>query len=69
MFWAITGFSILGTFLNIHKNRWGFAIWMITNLVWAVIDYKAGLIEQTVLFLFYFLTSLWGFMFWSNKAK
>ena len=69
MFWAVTALSIVGTILNIYKNRWGFFIWMITNLAWAVIDFKVGLVEQTVLFLFFFLTSLWGFMFWSKQGK
>ena len=69
MFWAVTALSIAGTILNIYKNRWGFFIWMITNLAWAVIDFKVGLVEQTVLFLFFFLTSLWGFMFWSKQGK
>ena len=69
MIWAVTALSIVGTILNIYKNRWGFFIWMITNLTWAVIDFKVGLVEETVLFLFFFLTSLWGFMFWSKQGK
>ena len=69
MFWAITFFSIVGVILNIYKNRWGFFFWMGTNAAWAVIDFNKGIPEQTVLFVVYFLTSLWGFIFWSNKAK
>ena len=69
MYWAITSLSIVGVILNIYKNRWGFALWMVTNAAWAVIDFYKGIPEQTVLFAVYFLTALWGFIFWSNKAK
>ncbi len=69
MFWVITALSIVGVILNIYKNRWGFFFWMITNAAWAVIDFNKGIPEQTVFFIVYFLTSLWGWVYWSKQGK
>jgi len=69
MFWAITVLSTVGVVLNIYKNKWGFFCWCITNAAWAVIDFKKGIPEQGVTFLIFFLTSLWGFIFWSKQGN
>lgn len=69
MFWIITALSIVGVILNVYKSRWGFFCWMITNAVWAVVDYQKGIPEQAVLFIVYFLTSLWGWVSWSKQGK
>lgn len=69
MFWAITGLSVVGVVLNIYKNRWGFAFWMVSNAAWAGIDFYKGIPEQGALFVVYFITSLWGFLFWATQGQ
>ena len=67
MIWLLTAISLLGVILNIRKDRRAFYCWSFTNLSWAVIDYRAGLPEQAVLFAVYFLLALWGLYAWSCK--
>jgi len=66
-FWCITTLSIAGVVLNIYQNRWGFIFWMIANAAWAVIDFDKGIPQQSVLFVVYFLTSLWGWIYWGKQ--
>jgi len=51
----LTLLSLVGVVLNIKKKRICFIIWAITNLSWAIVDFKANLPAQGVLFLVYFL--------------
>jgi len=67
MMWILTGLSIIGVILNIHKKRSGFIVWMVTNAGWCIIDLKAGLIEQSFLFLIYFFLTVWGWFRWGIK--
>lgn len=65
--WTLTVLSIVGVVLNIQHRREGFAIWMVTNLSWAMIDFYKGIPAQSILFLVYFVLSIWGFFSWSTK--
>jgi len=58
--------SIWGVILNVKKDRRGFAVWMFTNFIWAVIDFQYGLYAQTVLFIVYFFLALWGWLSWKK---
>ena len=49
--WVLTIASIVGVVLNIKKHRLCFLIWAITNFMWAIVDYQAGLYAQSALFL------------------
>ena len=69
MFWALTFISLTGVVLNIKKIRHGFLLWMITNICWAVIDFKHGVPEQAFLFLVYFILSVWGWVSWSKGLE
>ena len=69
MFWILTIISITGVVLNIYKNRWGFFFWMISNALWAIVDFQKGIPEQSVLFVVYFFTALWGWLWWSKELK
>ena len=62
--WINATLSLLGVVLNIHKKRSGFAIWMGTNASWAIIDWRAGLYAQSVLFAVYFVLAVWGYWKW-----
>ena len=64
MMWVLTGLSLVGVVLNIKKQKACFIIWGFTNAVWAVIDFKAGLPAQGVLFSVYFCLAVWGFIAW-----
>ena len=64
--WLLTVLSVLGVVLNIRKNRASFTIWMLTNASWAVIDIRAGIPAQAVLFGIYFALSAYGYWAWGR---
>lgn len=66
--WLLTVLSLLGVILNIKKKRICFVIWAFTNLVWAIVDFMEGIPAQGILFIGYFLLSLWGIYEW-RKGK
>jgi nicotinamide riboside transporter PnuC len=62
--WAITMASIIGTVANIYKQRWAFGLWLCTNSLWLIIDFRAGLYSQAFLFGVYVLLAVWGLYQW-----
>ena len=65
--WALTALSIIGTVMNIRKDRRCFVIWLFTNGVWAVYDLSIGAIAQAALFFVYFCLAIWGIMEWKKE--
>jgi nicotinamide riboside transporter PnuC len=59
--------SIVGVVLNIYKHPSCFAIWAVTNLAWAVIDFQAGLYAQSALFAVYLGLAVWGLYKWLRE--
>lgn len=49
MLWALTALSLLGVVLNIKKKRSCFVLWIITNGLWAAVDFYSGLQAQAIL--------------------
>ena len=64
--WIMTGFSILGTVLNIYHNKTCFYIWALTNISWIIIDFRAGIYSQAALMTVYFFLAIWGIVKWSK---
>lgn len=69
MTWILTVFSIIGVILNIYKKKYCFMIWAMTNFAWMVIDYRAGLYSQSLLFAVYFMLAIYGLWKWIQDAK
>lgn len=67
MIWLLTLLSLFGVVLNIKKRHEAFYCWSCSNFLWAIIDYRAGLLEQAVLFGVYFLLALYGLYEWRIK--
>jgi nicotinamide riboside transporter PnuC len=67
--WTTTAVALIGTVLNIKKNKYGFLLWIITNLIFAVANYFMGLPQQSLLFAVYFLLALWGWFSWNSAQK
>lgn len=66
MMLLFTGLSIIGVILNIHKRKECFIIWLITNIAWAVYDFKIGAWEQGWLFIVYAVLAMWGLWKWRS---
>jgi len=59
--------SIVGTILNIRKNRWCFIVWIATNGFWCVYNFRVlHSYQQGVIFLVYAGLAVWGLIKWKN---
>ena len=65
--WALTALSIIGTVMNIRKDRRCFVIWLFTNGAWAAYDLSIGAIAQAALFFVYFCLAIWGIVEWKKE--
>ena len=68
LYWVTSVAAMVGVVLNIHGFRAAYGIWAVTNLVWAVADYKHGLPQQACQQAVYFGLSLYGLWQWRTGA-
>ena len=69
LYWTTALAALLGVWLNIHGHRVCFAIWCVTNAVWALIDLRHGIYAQAALQFVYFLLSIYGLAKWSRDLR
>ena len=69
MTWILTALSLLGVVLNIKKQKSCFLIWGVTNAAWAIIDFRAGIPAQGLLFTVYFGLAIWGLIEWRRHER
>lgn len=62
--WFNVSLSILGNILVIKKKRSGFMAWIISNIIWIVIDFNAGIYSQVALFIVFTIIAIYGFIKW-----
>ncbi len=67
--WLLAAGSLVGVVLNIRRRRACFAVWMVTNASWSVVDARAGLGAQAALMAIYAALALWGFFAWRAPAS
>lgn len=65
--WIIAGAALLGTWLNIQKDRRCFVIWCCTNGFWTIYDSWHGLYAQATLFALYFCMAIIGLLRWKEN--
>ena len=66
MTWLIAAASLAGVVLNIYKLRICFAIWFVSNVSWAAIDFAKGIPAQGALQTVYAGLSVWGWCKWKE---
>lgn len=60
-----TSLSLLGNYLVIYKNVLGFPIWILSNILWIVVNFLGTPnISQIFMFLVYIATSIYGWYKW-----
>lgn len=64
--WLIAIICLIGVALNIKKNRLCFPLWLFTNTVWCVYDWRIGAYPQSALFFVYALLAAWGMREWKK---
>lgn len=65
--WLLTILSLCATVMNIHKKRTCFLIWICSNSMWAIIDFKKDIPAQGWLFVIYTGLAAWGFYSWGKR--
>lgn len=65
--WLVFVFTIVGVVLNIKRNKWCFAVWAVTDFIWMIVDYKAGIYPQVAKYAVFFVLALWGLWEWRKK--
>ncbi|CAG0983435.1 hypothetical protein ANRL4_02018 [Anaerolineae bacterium] len=67
--WVLAIVSLVGTYLNIKKQKMCFVIWGVTNALWVLYDFSIGAIAQAALMLCYFVLAVHGFYEWRKGTK
>jgi hypothetical protein len=67
--WLLAIVSLVGTYLNIKKQKICFVIWGFTNALWVLYDTSIGAYAQAALMLSYFVLAVHGFYEWRKVTK
>ncbi len=66
--WILSGFGILGAFLNIRKSRLCFPVWCIGNAGWLVVSVvEPAMRTQIPLWIAFIALNVWGFLRWKDE--
>lgn len=59
--------SLYGNYLVIKKNKFGFVIWLISNILWILINFIGVLnISQVIMFVIYGVLNVYGWIKWKQ---
>lgn len=67
--WILTIGSLLGGQLVISKNKMGYAIWMVVNVLWMAYFFSKGIYASAFLFLIYLMQSIYGYIKWNQQKS
>jgi nicotinamide riboside transporter PnuC len=59
-------FSLIATYLNIHKKPICFKIWLVTNTLWVGYDIYKAVYWQALLFAIYAGLAIYGIIKWKE---
>ena len=66
--WLWTLLSVVGTIMNARLNKWCFAIYIIANIGWIIVDIEVGLYEQIPLWIIYIIIGAYGWITWKRNG-
>lgn len=67
--WIMSCIAFIGTLLNAERNKWGFALWMLSNSYMCVRFAVIGEFAQSLLFFAYVLLAIRGIVSWTHKDE
>lgn len=59
--------AIIGTIANSLKKRWGFYVWLVSNLFWIFYNLYQNQYAQGLLYVFNAVTCIVGLIKWKDK--
>jgi nicotinamide riboside transporter PnuC len=69
LIYLITSLSLLGTYLNIKKNKLCFIIWIVTNVSFAIINMYIDMYSQSAVFIIFAILSIYGYLKWKEEDE
>ena len=67
--WLVTSASLAATVANIHRKRWCFFVWVVTNALWAAYDVHKIAYPQAALQTIYCGLAMWGIYRWRDTRE
>lgn len=67
--WIMSGIALAGTIINAERNKYGFVLWMISNLYMTIDFLTIGRYAQAILFFIYFVLAIRGILVWNRKEE
>lgn len=62
--------SLMGNVMLNFKNKFGYIVWILSNVLWIAINYLDHLnVPQVIMYLTYTLLNVHGFIRWSRNDK
>lgn len=61
--------AIIGQFLIVKKNATAFVAWIISDVLWAVLALLRKDYLQTVMFVAYVVSQVWGLWKWTKENQ
>lgn len=65
--WTTTVLCLIGTVLNVKKLKSCFAIWLVGNILWIIVDIANGMWSRAVLDIVQGGLALWGIIEWKKE--
>lgn len=67
--WLMSTIALIGTIINAEQNKYGFALWMISNMYMVIRFAVIGEYAQMTLFFIYFLLAIRGLYVWGKNEN
>ncbi len=64
LMWGVSAAAFTATIANIHKKRWCFHVWILTNAAQALYTFGKGAYPTAALSLAYLGLAIWGAVKW-----
>ena len=65
--WVMTAIAIVGFYFNMKLSKWGYVLWIVSDIGFAINGIYAKQYPLAGLFIFYILTCIVGFMEWNKR--
>jgi nicotinamide riboside transporter PnuC len=69
LWWLTAILSVIGSVLNVRKNRLCFIFWLISNALWIIENIITHSYYQLPMWITYMAISIWGIIAWRKNAN
>lgn len=66
--YVATALSLGGNFLIAKQNKWAFPIWIVSNILWIVVNFISTLnVAQVIMYAVYMIMNIYGMINWYKR--